>query len=109
MKSTLQEIKEKITHAQGMSKANKNELLGMVDKLYDELDTLATTDQEKADSVSKFAEVSTHEAARSEGGEKTLDYALKGFSSSVDELEVTHPKLVDIVNRICKMLSDIGI
>lgn len=108
MKTTVQEIKEKIASAQGLDDDRKQELNQLVDKLYAELDDLAKTDRSRAESVSGFASVSTHEAAKGSNPE-TLDYALKGFSSSVEQLEVTHPRMVAVVNRICQMFSDIGI
>ena len=108
MKTTLQEIKDKIASAKGLEENHKAELSELVDKLYSELETLSRTDRNRAESVSGFAKVSANEAANGDNPQ-TLDYALKGFSSSVEQLEASHPRVVEIVNRLCKMLSDIGI
>ena len=34
---------------------------------------------------------------------------LKELETSVEEFEVSHPRLVRVINRICIMLSSIGI
>lgn len=99
MNSSLQQIREKISTAPGLSSEHKQELLGLVGNLYQELDALARTDSERARSVSSLAQEATS------GQQENLS----DLSSSVDELEVSHPRLVEVVNRICKMLSDIGI
>lgn len=99
MNSSLQQLREKINAASSLTPAHKQELLGLVDNLRQELESLAHTDHARAQNVSSLAK----EAAAGQ------QESLENFSGSVEELEITHPKLVNIVNRICKMLSDIGI
>ncbi len=108
MKTTLEEIKDKIASAKGLEDSRKAELTELVGKLYSELEELARTDRNRAESVSGFAKESANEAANG-NNQESLDKTLSGFSSSVDELEASHPRVVELVNRICKMLSDIGI
>ncbi len=36
-------------------------------------------------------------------------HELKGLHTTLREFEVTHPELVDTVNRICIMLANLGI
>jgi TRAP-type uncharacterized transport system substrate-binding protein len=62
-----------------------------------------------AESFTGFAQTSAHEATRKDKNEDLLDLSLKGLTSSVNELESSHPKLVEIVNRISYMLSNMGI
>jgi len=108
--TSLQDIKERLNRADsGLTPQARQELLDLVNRLGSELEALAHTDKELAQSVSGFAVLSAHEATRANGNEETLDYALKGLSSAVGEAEVSHPKLVEVVNRICKMFADIGI
>jgi hypothetical protein len=109
MKSSLENIKTRISNSGNLEKLNKDELIELIDELYVELDQLARTDRERADSVDGFATATTNEVTRDGDTSKTLDFALKGLSSSVEELEVSHPRLASVVNRICMMLSDIGI
>lgn len=109
MKSSLEEIKTKIAGASGMHEAEKSELMVLVDKLYDELDGLAQTDRGRADSVDGLAKATAEKIGKPESNPDEINSAVKGLSDSVEELEVTHPKLVGIVNRICMMFSDIGI
>jgi hypothetical protein len=70
---------------------------------------LSKTHEEQAQSIAGFAEISTHEAIRSEQNPRLLKLSLEGLSSSVDELEKSHPRLVQIVNAISHTLSNLGI
>ena len=108
MKQTLQEINDKIAAASDLKAERKAELTELVNKLYAELEDLARTDRVRAENVSGLARTSTDEAVNGHDQEK-LDSALNGFSGSVEQLEASHPRMVAIVNRICNMLSDIGI
>jgi hypothetical protein len=38
-----------------------------------------------------------------------MELSLKGLSSSVEGFEKSHPQLVQVVNRICTTLSNLGI
>ncbi|MDD3118734.1 MAG: DUF4404 family protein [Victivallales bacterium] len=108
MKQTLQEIKDKIAAASGLEAGRKAELTELVDKLYTELEDLARTDRVRAENVSGLARASATEAVEGHSQED-LGSALDGLSGAVEQLEASHPRIVAVVNRICNMLSDIGI
>ena len=78
-------------------------------KLKAEIDGLARTNAEGAQSVEGFAEIYAHEVTRRQRNPKLLDVSLKGLSASVEEFEESHPQLVQVVNRICTTLSNLGI
>ena len=67
------------------------------------------TQQEQAQSIAGFAEVSTHEATRTEQDPELLKLSLEGLGSSVRGFEESHPRLVQIVNSISSTLSNLGI
>ena len=106
---TIRNIRERIEKADAMDDARKRELLGLVATLKTEVQALSKTQSEHAESITRFAELSTHEATRSEPDDHLVDVSLKGLAASVRKFEVTHPRLVDIVNRICASLADLGI
>jgi hypothetical protein len=106
-KETLEKIKEKVQFATSIDSSKKEELMALLKELDNEIKDIP--DDEKALSITGFTEVSTREAIREEPKQELVDISLKGLGASVDEFEVSHPKLVSVVNRISMMLSNIGI
>ncbi len=74
-----------------------------------EITRLSETQIDHAESITGFTHLSTHEATREDKDPDLLHLSLQGLSSSVKGFESSHPKLVEIVNSICVMLSNIGI
>lgn len=109
LKTAITNIENKIQHNTSIKDKEKTELLQLLSTLQDEVSELSKTDEEQAESITCFAQTSAHEATRKDKNEDLLDLSLKGLTSSVNELESSHPKLVEIVNRISYMLSNMGI
>jgi len=84
----------------------KNELLSLIDNLRVEIDTLK---REDAKSITTFAEASFSEATREIRDEELFSHAIEGLNLSVRRFEVSHPKLIGLINSIGRMLSDIGV
>jgi hypothetical protein len=106
---TIAKIEAKLQNSKSMSEERKSELLDLLNTLRSEVNELSKTDRDKAQSIAGFAEISAHEATRDQKNPELLDLSLKGFSSSVTEFEKSHPQMVQIVNRISTMLSNMGI
>ena len=64
---------------------------------------------EKARSIAVFAETSANEAISEQKNPELLKLSVQDLSASVDGFEQSHPELVQIVNRICTTLSNLGI
>ncbi|MGH7970337.1 MAG: DUF4404 family protein [Limisphaerales bacterium] len=109
IEDTIAKIRAKLEGADAMKDERRRELLQLLDTLRREVDTLSKTDREQAQSIAGFAELSTHEAMRSEQNPRLLKLSLEGLTSSVAELEESHPRLVQIVNAISNTLSNLGI
>jgi hypothetical protein len=109
IKGTLNSIRARIEASEAMGVEKREELLALLDRLDTEVSDLAQTREEQARSIAGFTDVSTHEAMRVERDPDLARLAIGGLESSVKDFEVSHPKLVDVVNRICHMLADIGI
>jgi queuine/archaeosine tRNA-ribosyltransferase len=109
IRETITEIESKLKNATSLSDEAKRELVDLLAKLKAEVTDLARTDADQARSIAGFAQTSTHEAIRSEKNEQLLKLSLDGLSASVDGFEESHPQLVQIVNRICTTLSNLGI
>ena len=88
---------------------DREELLGLLATLKSEVIILSRTHPEEAESITGFAQVSTHEATRAEKNKALLNVSVRGLTSSIDGFETSHPELVRIVNRIALMLSNLGI
>jgi hypothetical protein len=109
LKKTITNIENKIKQNSSIKEKERKELLQLLSNLKNEVSELSKTDKEHAESITGFAQTSTHEATRKDKKEDLLDLSLKGLTSSVDELETSHPQLVETVNRISHILSNMGI
>jgi hypothetical protein len=109
IEKTIDEIEAKIRDADAVSDERKRELLQLLGTLKSEVGALEKTDDERAQSIAGFAQVSAHEATRSAQNPQLLDLSVRGLRSSVNGFEQSHPKLVQIVNAISNTLSSLGI
>lgn len=87
----------------------KAELDEHLSELHAELGELARTDAHRARTVAGFAELSAHEAARPRPNRELLGISLSGLKKSVQELEQTHPRLVEVVGSLASVLSNVGL
>ena len=107
--SLIDRIERKLKDARGMDQAAKKELSGLLTDLRAEVASMENDKSDEAESIAAFAGAATHEAMREETNPRSLQLAVDGLSSSVEELESEHPRLVEITNSICTMLSNLGI
>src|SRR5262249_29030157 len=106
---TLSKLEAKIESSDAISDDRKRELLHLIRTLKSEVASLSKTHGDQAESIAGFAEVSAHEATRSQQNPELLKLSLKGLSSSVEGFEKSHPQLVQIVNAISNTLANLGI
>ena len=109
IEDTVSNIEAKIQASDSISGDRKRELLQLLGTLKSEIATLSETNSEGAQSIASFTEISAHEATRSHQNPELLELSLKGLSSSVGGFEKSHPQLVQLVNSISNMLSNLGI
>ena len=109
IKDTLSNIEAKIQASDSIKDDRKRELLQLLGTLKSEIAALSRTDSEQAQSIAGFTELSAHEATRAEQNPELLQLSLKGLTSSVGGFEKSHPQLVQLVNSISNMLSNLGI
>jgi hypothetical protein len=109
IEDTIGKIEAKIQSADTIKDDRRRELVQLLGTLKSEVAELSKTHGEQAQSIAGFAELSTHEAIRTEQNPQLLKLSLQGLSSSVAELEKSHPRLVQIVNAISNTLSNLGI
>ena len=109
IEKTISEIEAKISGADSVNADRKQELLKLLGTLKSEIAELSKTHGEQADSIAGFAQLSAHEAMRTEQNPQLRELSLQGLRSSVADIEQSHPHLAQIVNSISKTLSDLGI
>jgi len=109
IQDTIDKIEKRLRDADKLSPESREELTRLLAELKAEVAGITDSHAEQARSIAGFADVSTHEAVRSQTNRKSLDYSLEGLRASVEEFEQSHPGLVGVVNRICTALSNLGI
>ncbi len=109
IETTISEIEAKIRSTDAASEPRKQELIQLLATLKAEVATLSKTHGEQAQSIVSFAQLSAHEATRSAKNPRLLELSLRGLRSSVDDFEVSHPKLVQVVNSLSQTLANWGI
>lgn len=109
IEKTIQSIEDRIKKTDSIKDDEKNELLNLLSTLETEVVTLARTHPEQAESITGFAQVSTHEATREHKDPELVNLSLAGLRSSIQGYENSHENLVRIVNSIALTLSNLGI
>jgi hypothetical protein len=109
IEETIGKIEARIQGTDAIREERRRELLNLLGTLKSEVAELSKTHGEQAQSIAGFAELSTHEATRTEQNPELLKLSLEGLGSSVSEFERTHPRLVQIVNAISNTLANLGI
>ena len=109
LQQTIDKIEEKLRKAESLNEEKKSEVLNLLSTLKVEIAELSKTHNEQAESITGFAQISAHEATRQEKNPELLKLSIEGLGSSVRGFESSHPRLVNVVNDICSMLSNLGI
>ena len=105
----LDKIEERLKQSKTVTDNDKVELLNLLTTLRTEIAVLSKTHHEQAESIAGFAEISAHEATRKEKSPALVNLSIEGLTTSVQEFEISHPDLAEIINRFCTMLSNLGI
>ena len=105
----IQKIEAQIQKTEGISRETKSELLELLASLKAEMEALAETHAEDAQSIAGFADASAYEATRTAKKPQLLETAVSGLTASVEDFETSHSNLVQVVNRIAVILSNMGI
>lgn len=105
----LDKIEAKLRESKTVKEIEKTELLILLTTLRTEVTELSRTHKEQAESIVGFAEVSAHEATRKEKSPVLYNLSIEGLNSSVQGFEISHPRLVGIINSFCTMLANSGI
>ncbi len=103
----IAKIEATLTNATDLSAATREELLALLADLKTEVAALAPTHDDEAQSITRSADAAFSLAAQPE--EEKSPAVLQDLRDSVQGFEASHPRLVQIVDRIALTLSNMGI
>jgi hypothetical protein len=106
---TISELEERIEKADSIKGEERSALLKLIGELKVEITALAKTHDEDAKSIAGFTQIAAHEALRTKKNAGLFNIAKDGLEKSVEELELTHPTLVNTIREISNVLSNLGI
>ncbi len=106
---TLAQIEARVRQAGSLSEDNKAELLKLLAALRTEIGDLAQTKSDEAHRIAAIARISTEAAIHDQTNPELVKQSLDRLASTVSEFEESHPRLVEVVNRIATMLAGAGI
>src|SRR6266496_2106260 len=90
IEDTIGKIETRLQAADSIPEDRRDELLNLLNTLKSEVAELSKTHGEQAESIAGFAEISAHEATRSEQNPQLLKLSLEGLNSSVQGFEESH-------------------
>jgi hypothetical protein len=109
IEDTIAEIEKRLKNAGSVDDIRKSELLSLLGNLKSEIASLSRTHQDEARSIAGLAQISADNAIREQRDPEQVQTSLDELAASVTGFENSHPTLVQVVNRICTTLSNLGI
>lgn len=109
IQETISKIEAKLRQTDAGNKQSREELLQLLGTLKTEILHLSQTDAEQARRIADLADASARAATRDEKNPEVLQSSLNDLAASVEGFEQSHPRLVDLVNRLATALSSLGI
>jgi hypothetical protein len=106
---TLSQIEARVRQTGSLTEDNKGELLKLLAALRTEIGDLARTKSDEAHRIAAIARNSTEAATHDQTSPELVKQSLDQLASAVSGFEESHPRLVDVVNRIATMLASCGI
>jgi predicted kinase len=105
----LAKIETTLWNSTNIPEATRKELLDLVAALKAEATPLLETHGETAHEIAGSAEAAVQASVRRKEHPEKAVQAVEGLAASVREFEATHPRLVEIVDRLALTLSNMGI
>ena len=91
-----------------LPETSRAELMELIASLRTEIGALEKKDPEKAKDRAQFADQSTLSAQEASAASAAASRG-SSLESTVESFEAQHPQLVERVNRVCVILSNMGI
>ena len=104
----IQKIKAAVEAADHISPEKKAELLAVLTKLKPAIAEVAQTNEEEAESISRFVEASAHNVATKKEEPERVEKVLHKLKQSVEKFEASHPQMTSFVTEYSAALSNLG-
>ena len=105
----IAKIEATLSSSPNIPAETRQELLTLLAELKAEVTPLAATHGEQVQSITELTDTALGNAALGQKPSGESAEALEGLASSVRDFEASHPKLVQIVDRLALTLSNMGI
>ena len=105
----ISKIEAALSNTPGLPAETRAELLRLLAELKAEVAPLVETHAESVQHIAGSADAAVQAAVRREEQPDQATEALEGLAASVRDFEVSHPRLVQIVDRLALTLSNMGI
>ncbi|MCF7669727.1 MAG: DUF4404 family protein [Verrucomicrobia bacterium] len=108
LEKKINEIEERIKNSPSMSQENRDNLLELLNGLRSEVRDLSSTNEDAAHQIAALTDNVTKQA-EDNGVSSSFREALDELSLSVSDFKNSHPRLVNVVNRLCHVLANLGV
>jgi hypothetical protein len=105
----IAKIEATLSNSPNIPAETRQELLSLLAELKAETAAFAATHGAEAQSLAQLTGTAVERATSEERQPEQTAEALEGLASSVRDFEVSHPRLVQIVDRLALTLSNMGI
>ena len=109
LQETLKRIDHIISQSDKLSATSRQELIDLLSQLDSELQAVEKDHGHKAHSIASFTNVTAHESLRDDPDPELVSLSSKGLQRTVEEFEVSHPKLYEVIQAICIRLTGMGV
>jgi hypothetical protein len=92
-----------------LSPLQQKELKQLYQQLREELNTLAKTDPEHSKTIADYTTIATLEALRDDRNLDMVERVKEELLESLEQFEVSHPKLSHVLQTLMTHLSSLGI
>ena len=109
IEKTLADIEKKLANDGSVNAQTRAELVALLSQLKAEIAGFSETHSEEAENIAGYAKASADVTIGTSQDPQVVKSTLEDLSESVSGFETSHPRLVETVNRICVLLSNLGI
>jgi len=109
LQETLKRIDQIITQSDKLSPSLRQELVDLLSQLRGELQAVERHQAHKAHSIASFAKAAAYESLRDDPDPELVSLSSRGLRRTVEEFEVSHPRLYEVIQAISIRLTGMGV
>ena len=107
LKNTLDTIEKNIRESSSLSDHKKTKLAGLITELRQELETLEKSNAQQAQHIARQAHAVAETVLNEDA--KTVELTSHGLERSIEEFELSHPKLYNTVKAFVIRITGFGV